>query len=364
MKEKANRGEVRFRKIGIFTIAVVYLLILVGGIVRSTGAGMGCPDWPKCFGNWVPPTHISQLPEDYQQIYSQKRALKNQKFSAYLDFFGLTKLADKIRHDESILNEAAFNSTKTWTEYFNRLLGATTGFLIIATFISALAYVKKDKTIPVLAFFSVLLVIFQGWIGSIVVSTNLLPWMITFHMLLALLLVALLIYIVYRAFPGATEEGSTGHRGLLKVILLLCLGTLIVQIAVGTQVREAIDEIALAYNFDNRNSWIGDLGMNFYFHRSFSILIVGLHIGLVWVLWKNGNSIKTKWALALLGIVGLEILFGVIMAYFSIPAFAQPIHLLLSSLMFGIQFLLLLMVQEKAAGRVTEPERKEILTVT
>lgn len=350
MEVQAKKGEKRFRILGIITIVVVYLLILVGGIVRSTGSGMGCPDWPKCFGNWVPPSHVSELPENYQEIYSQKRALKNERFSAYLDFFGFSELADKIRHDESILIEGEFNSSKTWTEYFNRLLGATTGLLIFATFIGSLVYIKKDKSIPILAFLSFVLVLFQGWTGSIVVSTNLLPWMITFHMLLAIVLLALLIYLVFRASP-IVKVAPFKNRGQLKTVLLLCLITLIIQIAVGTQVRETIDEIAVAYNFGNRNAWIDELTFSFYFHRTFSILIIGLHLWLLYAIWKSGSghTIMRKLAVALFVVLGLEIVFGVIMAYFAIPPFFQPLHLLLSSLMFGIQFLLLLMVNNKVA---------------
>src|SRR5690606_31500155 len=190
-----------FRRLTLSTLWAVYVLILVGGIVRATGSGMGCPDWPKCFGNWVPPTSIEELPSNYQEIYSGKRAAKNEKLSEYLDFFGFGETAEKLRKDEAILVEAEFNSTKTWIEYFNRLLGAIIGLLIIATFISSLVYIKKDRSIPLLAFASLILVIFQGWIGSIVVSTNLLPWMITIHMLLAFLLLGLLIYTVYKAYP-------------------------------------------------------------------------------------------------------------------------------------------------------------------
>ena len=366
MEKIRTNGEERFKKLGIVTIIVVYLLILVGGVVRSTGSGMGCPDWPKCFGSWIPPTDVSELPENYQEIYSQKRAVKNEKFTAYLDFFGFTHLAEEIRQDESILIEAEFNSEKTWTEYFNRLLGATTGMLIIATFIASLVYRKKDKSIPWLAFWSVILVIFQGWIGSIVVSTNLLPWMITVHMLLALLLVAMLIYLVFKAFPARKAAISAHSVKMLRLILFLCLGTLLVQIVVGTQVREAIDDIALAFDFVNRGNWIDELSFSFYFHRSFSLLIVALHIWLAYVLLKSGvqDRLVRNLLNSLLVVMVLAIIFGVIMAYFAIPPFAQPLHLLLSSLMFGIQFLLLLIVgNNRDRKKVDNIGEKELIAV-
>lgn len=116
-----------YRNLTLVTVIAVYLLILAGGIVRSTGSGMGCPDWPKCFGQWVPPTSADELPEDYQDFYAEYRHQKNIKFAKYLDFFGYSEIGRAILEDESIKEEAAFNASKTWTEYLNRLLGAIVG---------------------------------------------------------------------------------------------------------------------------------------------------------------------------------------------------------------------------------------------
>lgn len=312
---------------------------------------MGCPDWPKCFGSWVPPSDVSELPENYKEIYANKRAVKNERFSDYLAFFGFGELAEKIRSDESILVEADFNSTKTTIEYLNRLLGAITGILIIGVFVSSLIYRNSNLKITVLAFLSLVLVIFQGWIGSVVVSTNLLPWMITVHMILAFLLLGLLIHVVYMAVPSSGVQQHPGIKSL-NLALILCLVTLLIQVVVGTQVREAIDEIAIAFDFSNKDLWINELGAEFFFHRSFSLLILGLHIWLGYLAYKNvlrNNVSKSTYYLLLVIVIAvvLEVGTGIIMAYFAIPAFVQPLHLALSSIMFGALYLLLLIANTK-----------------
>lgn len=350
MNQKNLKNIYSFRRISLITVIAVYFLILVGGIVRSTGSGMGCPDWPKCFGSWIPPTSVNQLPNNYQDIYLQLRIIKNNRFVASLEKLGFDDKAEEIKNDKSILIEEEFNAVKTWIEYINRLIGVLIGFLILLTVYRSLSLWKLDRLIPILSFISLILVLFQAWIGSIVVSTNLLSWMITLHMLLALLLVCLLIYIHFRAHHLNKDISfRTSNPTKLFSILLIGFILMIVQIVLGTQVREQIDQIAFAMGNLLRGTWIESIGVTFLIHRSFSLLLLGVHILFLYKMYKYSirRSGLFKLSLLLFSVIGLEIFTGVGMAYFAIPAFLQPIHLLFGTLIIGIQFLILLNLQDQ-----------------
>jgi cytochrome c oxidase assembly protein subunit 15 len=328
-----------FRKLTIATLVAVYILILVGGIVRSTGSGMGCPDWPKCFGSWVPPTSVRELPDNYKEIYSAYRDKKNQKFARYLRLAGLGDTADRILLDKSVLQEADFNPAKTLVEYFNRVVGVIIGFLVFAVFVVSLRFRNTHRKLTFIAFFSFLLVGVQGWIGSFVVSTNLTPWTVTVHMFLAMVIVAMLIYLIDKTGTDFAEMPSS----LGFWWLMVCMGVLLVQVLLGTQVREAIDRVAA---LAPRNQWISSLGIEFVIHRSFSWIVLILHVGLILNLRKTQGLKAFPLALILL-ILG-TILTGVGMAYAGVPPWLQPVHLLLATVSFGMQFLLLLKLNRTA----------------
>src|SRR5690554_3744796 len=299
-----------FRKVSLITVVAVYLLILVGGVVRSTGSGMGCPDWPKCFGSWVPPTSVDQLPGNYQEIYAKKRVEKNERFVGMLHSLGFDKKAEEIKNDKSILVEEEFNATKTWIEYVNRLLGAVIGLLIIVTFLYSLPLWKLDRTLVSLSFFNILLVIFQGWIGSIVVSTNLLHWMITVHMMLALLLVCLLLYVHYRSYKLAYPVlVKTERPGGLYLLLMFAFVLTNIQVVLGTQVREQVDIVAAQFGNLFRGQWVDHLGESFLIHRSFSIVLMIIHIVFIYNIYKyslRGSNIFS-WSQILILTIILEI---------------------------------------------------------
>jgi cytochrome c oxidase assembly protein subunit 15 len=326
-----------FRRLTISTLVAVYILILVGGVVRSTGSGMGCPDWPKCFGRWIPPSTVSDLPPNYKEVYAAYRQKKNVRFATYLSAIGMKETGERILNDPGVLQENDFNPTKTWIEYFNRVVGVIIGFLIFAVFVVSLRFRKTETRLTVIAALTFLLVGFQGWLGSFVVSTNLTPWTITVHMFLALVIVAMLIYLVHQSSYEKEIESSLGFWWLTA-----CIAVLLVQILLGTQVREAIDQVSVSFD---RESWVANLGTEFVIHRSFSWIVLILHVGLIVRLYKTEGS--KSFALTLILLILGTILSGMGMAYFAVPAFLQPLHLLLATITFGMQFAFLLRLNRK-----------------
>lgn len=345
----------RFRNIGVLTIASVYFLILVGGIVRSTGSGMGCPDWPKCFGSWIPPTNINQLPTNYLEIYRDKRLQKNEKLASYLNKLGYTQVARQLLQNPTAYLETDFNVQKTWIEYLNRVVGVLIGFFIILTLFYSFTYFNHDRSIVYLSVLSFLLVIFQGWLGSIVVSTNLLPVMVTIHMALALVMVGVLIYAIARSQINVLAQRLFYKSGLIYFLLWLVLVFTFAQTLLGTQVREMIDQIAFSLNYSFREKWISQLDFSFYLHRSFSSLVLLVNIFLAYQLFRLKDGLINKLLLVMVGLIFLEIAFGVLMVEFSIPAFLQPLHLVTATLIFGVQFFLLIIYHYAARFKRVAP---------
>jgi cytochrome c oxidase assembly protein subunit 15 len=364
---QVNKSVRRFRFWSVLTVISIYLLILVGGVVRATGSGMGCPDWPRCFGQWIPPTEISELPADYKQVYTAQRVAKNQKLARTLAGLGFKQVAGEIFAHPTQYIETDFNATKTWIEYVNRLLGALIGIFVFITAVVALPYWQRDKTVFWLAVGGWLLTGVQGWLGSLVVSTNLLPIMVTIHMGLALLIVAMLLYAAHRAQSQiasptsdyatvdthSTAVPSNGVRGLLWLALLVTF----IQIVLGTQVREQIDQVASAADYMQRGSWVGQLGSVFKVHRSMSVLVVLLNGYAAYLLWPTSRLEVRCLLSATLGLLGLEIVAGIILAYLDLPAIVQPVHLTLATLLFGAQFLTLVTTQQtKTIRQQAQPQ--------
>ncbi len=332
-----------YRPFAKTSLILVYLVIIAGAVVRMTGSGMGCPDWPKCFGYYIPPTEASVLEWQPQRSFEEGQVIiRNESlWVATKDHitgntYNEANWAAYQKHDYAI-----FNATHTWIEYINRLLGALAGLATLFMAIASFYFWKANKKITIISWIIVLGMLFQAWLGATVVYSVLLPARITMHMMMALLIVALLIYVLEKTSSavGLNQANRQIHR-----LLWLALGLTIVQIILGTQVRQFVDQQIDLLGEQAKMLWLAEPQVQFYIHRSLSILVVLCNAWIAYqIISKKLGLSRIYWVLTL---IGIEILTGIAMYYFDFPFGSQPLHLVLASLLFGLQFYLVLETQK------------------
>ena len=309
-----------FRKLALITTGVTYFLIFIGGLVRVAGAGLGCPDWPKCFGRWIPPTSMDQLPAG--------------------------------------MDPTTFNFTLAWIEYFNRLVGVVTGFLILATAIVAIMKFRDRKKILWPSIAAVILVVFQGWQGGQVVALSLKPIVVSAHLVIALIIVSLLIYVTYYAGELNASDAEINRKMPAKstiwIVVTYILG--IITILIGTQLRSAVEVIQDNFPQMSESFWLAHIGAIKHIHMGLGIITAGLgaHLGAK-VLRRavNPTGIVTTSAYGLIGLMGLQIIIGIVMLLTNMPAILQLFHLWVASLFIGL--VLILFLAARNWGEVAVP---------
>ena len=156
----------RFQRLALITAATTYLLIVIGAIVRSTGSGMGCPDWPTCHGALIPP------------------------------------LGDNA----------------AWIEWIHRGVAVIVGLLVLGVAFLALRHHRRQLSIVVPSLLAVALTGFQAYLGKITVDTNNAGEWVTAHLATALVLLALLIFVAVRArYPATLPARGASQRMTLLI---------------------------------------------------------------------------------------------------------------------------------------------------
>ena len=296
-----------YQRYTFIIVIFVFLVVLAGGIVRTTQSGMGCPDWPKCFGMWIPPVSESQLPPDFEKYLSKQ----------------------DIDH--------TFNVYHTWIEYVNRLLGAILGLLILIHFIwSVLIRKRISKLVLLLSFLMLVMVGFTGWLGKVVVDNNLAVFKITLHMLSALVLAILPMFILRNLKFFSLNKGNYPSWFLIAFSIIL-----LIQLYLGTVVREEIDIVSKGMNFVDRDSWISKLGNEFIVHRSFSWIVL---FSALFLYWRSRYKMLEA---VMLGMVLSLLIMGIMFVYVGFPAILQPLHLLISMLLISISISFSITVKQR-----------------
>ncbi len=316
------------------SLILIFTVILAGSIVRMTGSGMGCPDWPKCFGYLIPPTERSQL--DWKKFHIYKKGqiiIKNKSLRvAKNDFisseiYKIENWSLYTKHDY-----ADFNASHTWIEYINRLLGALSGLIILIMTINSLKFLRINKKIVIISFMVLFGLVFEAWLGKEVVDSNLKPFKVSVHLIVALMIVFGLTLLIY--LSDKKIEIIQTNSFIKKMSILLLFMTLS-EIILGIQVREFVDS-KINIKSDSSSSIFP---LEFDIHRSFSLLIVGFNL----YLYRKLKKMKLLIPIYnfILFLIGLEIIIGILMYYFSFPFLSQPLHLLVASVLFASQSFLM-----------------------
>jgi cytochrome c oxidase assembly protein subunit 15 len=318
----------------------VYVIFIAGSVVRMTGSGMGCPDWPKCFGYYIPPTDESQLIWSPNQSYEQGAiVIKEEALIVAKQDFTTSNVFDAFNWDPYTKHEyAVFNVYHTWIEYINRLASVVSGFIFLFLVWGSLKFWKENRTITTLCFTAFVLMLFEAWLGKTVVDSVLKPSVITIHMIAGLLIISLLLKVLHLLLRENNTRKT--YHSFFQKLLLFSVILSVIQIALGTQVRQFVDEQVKLFGFNSKQMSLYNPSLKFYVHRSFTILIVLLNF---LIFWKN-ETLKLSFRLPKYIIVLLlfEALSGILMYYSDFPFGTQTIHLLSGALLFGAQFYLLL----------------------
>ena len=307
----------RFQKLAVAALVSVLFLIFVGATVRVTGSGMGCPDWPTCWGCLIPPTSVEQV--DFDKLPIERFQRKAERMGR--DPASIT--VESLRED--------FNPRHVWTEFINRLCSLPVGFFSLATFIAAFWQRERRPLVFWMAFGSLAVVLINAWMGARVVYSGLKPGVLTAHLALAMALTGMLVYCAWRGTDAPWRvELAPARRVLLRRVVTFLLAAVVFEGILGARVREMTDEMAKFHLNAPRESWIAELedSWKYLAHRSFSWVLMA---AAVWAWWLAGR--RGKVANAVLAIMVAQMVLGLVMARIHIYSWVQVLHVGLAAVL-------------------------------
>jgi protoheme IX farnesyltransferase len=294
----------RFRRLAVGTIAATFVLIAVGGLVRATDSGLGCPDWPRCFGRLMPP--------------------------------------------------AEFHA---WVEHSHRLV-ASVVMVLVALLVVAAWRTGQDRVVRRAAVAALVLVLVQAMIGAFVVWWKLEAESVTLHLAAALALVGLLIFIDFRARHGPRRRDAQDRRFVRLVAA--GLGLTYLQMLVGSTVTGY--HAGLAYPLEVL--W-PDLGPSVariqLAHRGLAVL-VGTLVVATWLVARRSQRAHptvTRLAGYAAGLVVVQIGLGLANVLNRLSALTVVPHLAVGALLWGTMVALALHADRFAGRAERDPAEPE-----
>ena len=315
-----------YQKLATAALVSVLTLIFVGAIVRVTGAGMGCPDWPTCWGLLIPPTSVEEVDFDKLDI------AKFQNKAERMGRDGSTITRESLR--------AEFNPRHVWTEFTNRLFSLPVGFFSLAAFIASFRFAKSRPHVFWLSFAALLLVLANAWMGARVVYSGIAPGVLSTHLALAMALIGVLAYCIWAGGEPPWKLTITANAKLMRFTVLLLLILVIVEGILGSQIREMTDELAKAHRDAPRETWIGELESSgvYLVHRSFSWVLLVMTVFAISLARRHQPDGVTASQAGVVGIMFAQMLLGVVMAQVHIYSWVQVLHVGLAGILLALLF--------------------------
>jgi Uncharacterized protein required for cytochrome oxidase assembly len=215
-------GVALFRRLAVVTALFAYLQIALGGLVRVSGSGLGCPDWPLCNGRPYPPANMHSI-----------------------------------------------------IEYSHRAVGSVTGLLIIATVVMAwIVFRKRRPLVAWLATASLIGVVGEGVLGGVVVANDLSPWLVLVHLGLAMMILGFLVAAAIMAMPASN---GVPDRMFRRLALVATTATFLLLLTGSTVVASGADTRCTSWPLCGNGFAFDFAGVNAFtmLHRG-SVLVVGL----------------------------------------------------------------------------------------
>jgi heme A synthase len=276
-------SEVGFRRLAVVTALFAYLQIALGGVVRVSGSGLGCPDWPLCNGRPYPPANLHSI-----------------------------------------------------IEYSHRAVGSVTGVLIIATVVMAwVVFRKRRPLVAWLATASLIGVVGEGILGGVVVAQNLSPWLVLVHLGLAMMILGFLVAAAIAAMPAS--NGVQDHT-FRRLAAIATAATYLLLLTGSTVVASSADKSCNSWPLCGSGFAFDFSGVNAFtmLHRG-AVLLIGLlllHVLSTAVRrWRSVDGMAVL-AGATIAVLGLQVAVGAGSAIAG-GAFFDGLHIALATLVWS-----------------------------
>ena len=294
---------ITYKVVALLSLAVSFLQIALGGFVRASESGLGCPDWPLCHGKIIPPFEFHTL-----------------------------------------------------IEYSHRLNGSLLGIFVAVLLILCIMRYRRDKQLMMANYTAFTLVVSAGILGGITVITELAWWIRLIHLGIAQFLAACLMYITYKfVFDNLSNNYSyldPIRAWKWKKILCVSLVFLLIvsgsyMVGVGASSSCSSWPLCKGLSIPDGMSYQVHMG-----HRYISVVTLAFvgYISIELMIHAKGNKLIKRVTHSALGLLGIQIILGAVTVWSGFSSHMKVTHLTVATLVW-LSVILMSLVAEKSFSK-------------